>query len=249
MTQTAQLTAHPGATVVRIFGTTAVALALMLAILSHVQPAAAAPVTTPAVAEGPAAAEFTEAGFKVRKRYGHHHRHGHGAYGHGYKHGHGAYGHGHKGHGYKGGHKHHGHHFKHRKHHGHHYKHRRHHRHHGHHFKHHRGHGHKFGHRRHHGHHHKRRHRGHRHDHAYAFFGAAIGGLALGHLLTKPAYAQPAPVVQVAPRPAYTHCRPTTGTSFTAGGHQAAYVGTICYDTYGRGHIVPDSVRFNGYVK
>ena len=99
-------------------------------------------------------------------------------------------------------------------------------------------------------------HHGHHHGHGLIIVGALAGGLLLGHLLTRPAYYpprpvyyQPRPVYVAPPAPAITHCRPTTGTSITPDGRRAEYGGTMCYDTYGRAHILPQSVHFRGYLR
>lgn len=97
MAQTTQTATRPGFTFARVMGATALALGLMLGILGGQQDAAAAsPITpTPAVAESvaPGEAGLVQAGFKIRKGFGH-------GYGHGFKHGYGvkkfSYGHGHK---------------------------------------------------------------------------------------------------------------------------------------------------------
>jgi len=105
----------------------------------------------------------------------------------------------------------------------------------------HRGHGH-------HGYHHR-----HHHGNSAAIaFGALAGGLVLGALLTRPAYAEPYPVYQpaVPAPPAYTpqDCQPTTGTGYLDG-RPAQFGGTWCRDAYGNGYIVPGSQYFMGYLQ
>ncbi|MFQ5774179.1 MAG: hypothetical protein ACE5GS_06665 [Kiloniellaceae bacterium] len=106
------------------------------------------------------------------------------------------------------------------------------------------GHGH-YGHYGHYGHGHRHGH----HGHGYAVLGALVGGIVLGHLLTRPSYyaapvyyAPPAP-----PRPVFTHCLPTTGVGYVAG-RPAEFGGTMCYDQYRRGYIVPGSTYFIRYL-
>jgi hypothetical protein len=85
----------------------------------------------------------------------------------------------------------------------------------------------------------------HRHGHGGhggAFAGALLGGVFLGHALSQPRHAP-----QPAPAPAYRNCHPTTSVGF-ANGYRAEFVGTMCYDAWGNGYIVPQSQRFVRYL-
>lgn len=101
-----------------------------------------------------------------------------------------------------------------------------------------------------------RHHYGHRHHHhggghGALVVGALVGGLVLGHLLSRP----PAPRYQAyaaAPRvygppPGLGDCQPTTGTAYY-NGRLAQYGGTICYDAAGNGFVLTDSTYFMGYI-
>jgi hypothetical protein len=94
-------------------------------------------------------------------------------------------------------------------------------------------------------------HSGHHHDHDGAWVaGAFAGGLALGTLLTPPAYVvapPPRTIVYAAPPPPAADCRPTTGTGF-ADGRPALFGGTFCYDPWGRGFVVAGSEYFIRYL-
>lgn len=90
---------------------------------------------------------------------------------------------------------------------------------------------------------------GHGHGDGAAFLvGGLIGGLILGHLLTRPAYYEPAPRVVYSPPPLdFTNCVETTGTGFRDG-RRTLYSGVLCTDRYGRSYIRNDSIRFLGYL-
>ncbi len=86
-------------------------------------------------------------------------------------------------------------------------------------------------------------------DAALYVVGGLVGGLLLGHLLTRPRYRAPYPqVTYTRVEPQFTHCRETTGTGYR-GGRKALFGGTLCYDQARRAHIVNESVRFIGYVE
>jgi len=78
--------------------------------------------------------------------------------------------------------------------------------------------------------------------------GALVGGLVLGHLLTRPAY-YPAPAYYAPPPPRLVlgNCKPTTGTGYL-NGYPAQFGGTMCFDQFGRGYITPGSEYFIGYL-
>lgn len=87
--------------------------------------------------------------------------------------------------------------------------------------------------------------RGHRRGHDGAVVvGALVGGLVLGHLLTRPAYYAPPPP----PQPILGNCLPTTGVGYV-NGQPAEFGGTMCYDQYGRGYIMRGSEYFIGYLR
>ena len=85
-----------------------------------------------------------------------------------------------------------------------------------------------------------RHHRGHGHGNGAAFAGAFLGGVFLSHALSN---RHPAPQ----PAPAYNNCHPSSSVGFL-NGYRAEFVGTMCYDPYGNGYIVPQSQRFVRYL-
>jgi len=104
---------------------------------------------------------------------------------------------------------------------------------------------------------------GRRHgDDGALFAGVLAGGLVLGYLLTRPAYAAPAyrtqaapayrtqaaPAYYAPPRPVLGNCQATTGTGYHYG-RPAQFGGTMCFDQYGRGYITPGSRYFIGYLR
>jgi hypothetical protein len=94
------------------------------------------------------------------------------------------------------------------------------------------------------------RHHGHHHGHVGAGVALFLGGLVVGHLLTRnydDPYYEPRPV-RVAPPPIELgNCRPTTGET-VIDGRSALMSGTWCTDQYGRGYVLDDSVRFERYL-
>ncbi len=93
----------------------------------------------------------------------------------------------------------------------------------------------------HYGHHH------HHNDDAYWIGVALIGGLVLGHLLTRAADAPPRRYARRV-RPVLGDCRPTTGIGYRDG-RKAEFGGTICYDAARRGYITPGSAYFIRYLR
>ena len=89
---------------------------------------------------------------------------------------------------------------------------------------------------------------GHGHGHGAIVVGALVGGLVLGHLLTRPAYyPEPRYYPPPPPRLVLGNCRPTTGTGYL-NGYPAQFGGTMCFDQFGRGYITPGSEYFIGYL-
>jgi hypothetical protein len=90
---------------------------------------------------------------------------------------------------------------------------------------------------------------GHGHGHGWAIGGALVGGVVLGHMLSQPRY----PYYPYPPYPpgppaaALGNCQPTTGVGFL-NGRRAEFGGTMCYDAYGNGYVLPQSQRFIRYL-
>ncbi len=88
---------------------------------------------------------------------------------------------------------------------------------------------------------------GHHHGHGAAIAGALVGGVVLGHMLTPPPpppYPYPYPYP---PPPALGNCQPTTGVGIL-NGRRAQFGGTMCYDAFGNGYVLPQSQRFIRYL-
>jgi len=108
------------------------------------------------------------------------------------------------------------------------------------------GYGHGYGYR--HGHYGYRRYHGYGGGYGYAIAGALVGGAIVGSLLTQPTYyAPPRPIYVPAP-PVLGNFLATTGIGYV-GGRQARFGGTMCFDQYGRGYIMPGSQYFIGYLQ
>lgn len=111
--------------------------------------------------------------------------------------------------------------------------------------------------------HHRPRYRHHGHGgvsvgvHGHGSDGAAVAGalgagVLLGYLLTRPPAVVSKPVHHASPNFGYgkrvqRDCKPTTGRGLHQG-RQASFGGTFCYDSVGRGYIVPGSEYLIGYV-
>lgn len=72
--------------------------------------------------------------------------------------------------------------------------------------------------------------------------------LVIGLPPPRPHYYRYAPTYYAPPAPAAGGCLATTGTGYVDG-RLAQFAGTMCYDRYGRGYIVPGSQRFVGYLR
>ena len=98
--------------------------------------------------------------------------------------------------------------------------------------------------------HHYRHRHGHGHDAAVGVV-VFLGGMLLGHLLTRsyePYYREPIRSgPQWGPPRGLGNCTPTTGEG-VVNGRRALLSGTWCTDRYGRGYILQDSVRFVRYL-
>ena len=94
-------------------------------------------------------------------------------------------------------------------------------------------------------------HGGHSHGDGAAIAGALVGGVVLGHVLSQPRYPYyPYPYPPYPPGPpaaALGNCQATTGVGFL-NGRRAEFSGTMCYDVYGNGYVLPQSQRFIRYL-